>query len=69
MPKGSIFNPKNGIASITYEGKNITDEVTITASSVETSTEGEKNVTYTIKYKDKQIQVSGKVNVSTTCTE
>ena len=69
VPKGSVFNPKNGIASITYEGENITDEVTITASSVDTSTEGEKNVTYTIKYKDKQIQVSGKVNVSTSCTE
>ena len=67
VEQGSTFNAKNAV-SVTYNKEDVTKDATITASNVDTSTTGTKDVTYSIRYNGEQIQIKGKVNVSTSCS-
>ena len=66
VPVNGTVDAKKAIKA-TYDGVDVTDEVTITASEVDTSTTGEKTITYTVSYQGSQIRVSGKITVSNTC--
>ena len=66
VPINGTVDAKKAIKA-TYDGVDVTDEVTITASEVDTSTTGEKTITYTVSYQGSQIRVSGKITVSNTC--
>ena len=65
--KNGTVDAKKAV-KVTFEGKDVTADATISASQVDTSTTGEKTITYTISYKGEQIRVSGKVNVSDSCS-
>lgn len=67
VEQGSTFNAKNAV-TVTYNKEDVTSSATITASNVDTSTTGTKDVTYSIRYNGEQIQIKGKVNVSTSCS-
>lgn len=67
VEKDGIVDAKKAV-KVTYDGKDVTSESTITASKVDTSTTGEKTVTYVITYNDEQIRVNGKINVSDKCS-
>ena len=58
---------KKGI-KVTLDGKDVTSAATIVASSVDNSSEGEKNITYTVTYQTETIKVNGIVNVSSSCS-
>ena len=60
------INAQNAV-KVTFEGKDVTKDATITASNVDTSTTGEKNVTYVVTYQGIQKRVTGKVNVRDSC--
>ena len=66
VPINGTVNAKNAV-TVTYEGKDVTSEATITASTVDTTTAGTKTVTYTVSYQGEQIRVNGTVTVATTC--
>ena len=66
VPINGTVNAKNAV-TVTYEGKNVTSEATITASTVDTTTAGTKTLTYTVSYQGEQIRVNGTVTVATTC--
>jgi len=68
VEKDGTVNPKIAV-KVTLNQKDITNLVTIIASAIDTSTTGEKNITYTISYNDETIKVNGKVNVSDSCKE
>ncbi len=68
VEKDGTVNAKKGV-TVTLDGKDVTDESTIVSSSVDTSTTGEKDITYTITYNNETIKVNGKINVSNSCTE
>lgn len=68
VEKGGTVNPKNGV-KVTLENKDITASATIIASSVDTATTGEKDITYTITYKEQTMKVNGKISVAETCKE
>lgn len=63
---GHISNPQDAV-KVTHGSKDVTASSTITASTVDTSSTGEKNVTYTITYNGETITKSGTINVSDTC--
>ena len=66
VPKNGTVDAKKAV-KVTFEGKDVTADATITASRVDTSTTGEKTITYTISYKGEQIRISGKVTVADSC--
>ena len=66
VPINGTVNAKNAV-TVTYEGKDVTSEATITASTVDTTTAGTKTLTYTVSYQGEQIRVNGTVTVATTC--
>jgi len=65
--KDETFDAKKAV-TVTYEGKDVTNDATIISSKVDTSKTGEVKVTYSITYKEKQIQITGKVNISDQCS-
>ena len=67
VPINGTVDAKKAIKA-TYDGVDVTDKVTITASKVDTSTTGEKAITYTVSYQGSQIKVSGKVTISNNCS-
>ncbi len=66
LEKGKTFDPKTGV-KVTLDGKDITSSCTIIASSIDSSTTGSKEVTYTITYQNETKKINGKVNVSDKC--
>ncbi len=66
IEKDGIINPKNGV-KVTLNKEDVTSLATIIASSVDTSTIGEKDITYTVTYKGQTVKVNGKINVSESC--
>ncbi len=64
---GDTFDPKKGV-KVTLGGADITNFATIVASQIDTSSTGEKSVTYSVTYRGETIRVSGKVTVSNQCT-
>lgn len=67
VEKSGVVDPKKGI-KVTLDGKDVTSAATIVASSVDTSSEGEKSITYTVTYQTETIKVNGIVNVSSSCS-
>lgn len=66
VSKGSVLNPKDGI-KVTLNNKDITSSVTVIASSVDTETNGTKDITYTVTYNSETKKVKGKITVSDSC--
>jgi hypothetical protein len=67
VTKNGTLNAKKAL-TVTYDGEDVTNESVITASQIDTSTTGEKTVTYSISYNQKQIQITGKVTVADSCS-
>lgn len=67
VEKDATFNAKKAL-KITFDGVDVTEKAVVTSSNVDTTTVGEKTVTYSITYNEKQIQITGKVNISDKCT-
>ena len=66
LEKNAVFDAKKGV-KVTLNDKDITASCTIIANSIDTTTIGEKDVTYTITYQNESIKVNGKVKVSDSC--
>ncbi len=63
---GGTVNAKSAITA-TYDGVDVTNLATVSASSIDTTSAGEKNITYSVTYNGITIRVNGKVTVSDHC--
>ena len=63
---GEEFQPKNFI-TITYNGSNVASGAVVTSNSVDTSKEGEQNITISVTYEGENEQVTLKLKVANSC--
>lgn len=67
VPLNGTVNAKEAV-TVMLDNEDITEKATIVASSVDTKTTGEKDITYTITYQNETIKVNGKVTISESCS-
>ncbi len=63
---GETLDPKT-VVTVTYNGKNVTNNATIAFTGLDNTKDGKQTITYSISYNNENTTIKGTINVSAAC--